>query len=67
MGINTIKPLLSRLFDMTEIPRYNLLKMIEKHLDGTGKGEFLYDFKNDILMFKIKDRYYKNSVECVVV
>lgn len=37
--------------------------MAEKHLDGTGKGEFLYDFTNDILMFKVKDRDYKNSVE----
>lgn len=37
--------------------------MIEKHLDGTGKGEFLYDFNNDILMFKIKDRDYKISAE----
>src|SRR3989338_1676025 len=37
--------------------------MMEKHLDGTGKGEFLYDYNNDILMFKIKDRDYKNSVE----
>ncbi|KHO48926.1 MAG: hypothetical protein QT02_C0011G0011 [archaeon GW2011_AR9] len=36
---------------------------MEKHLDGTGKGEFLYDYNNDILMFKIKDRDYKNSVE----
>ena len=33
----------------------------EKHLHG--KGEFLYDFKHDILMFKIKDREYKKSVE----
>ena len=38
-------------------------KMAERHLDGTGKGEFLYDFNNDILMFKVKDRDYKNSAE----
>ena len=37
--------------------------MAGRHLDGTGKGEFLYDFNNDLLMFKIKDRDYKNSVE----
>ncbi len=37
--------------------------MIEKHLDGTGRSEFLYDFNNDILMFKVKDRDYKDSVE----
>jgi uncharacterized protein YuzE len=37
--------------------------MAERHLDGTGKGEFLYDFNNDILMFKVKNRDYKNSAE----
>lgn len=37
--------------------------MVERHLDGTGKGEFLYDFNNDILMFKVKDRDYKTSAE----
>lgn len=37
--------------------------MAEKHLDGTGKGEFLYDFSQDILMFKIKDRNYQRSAE----
>tara|TARA_Y100000034_G_scaffold128336_1_gene182711 strand:- start:390 stop:782 length:393 start_codon:yes stop_codon:yes gene_type:complete len=37
--------------------------MAGKHLDGTGKGEFLYDFNNDILMLKIKDRDYKISAE----
>ncbi len=37
--------------------------MAEKHLDGSGKGEFVYDFNNDILMFKVKDRDYQNSVE----
>ena len=35
--------------------------MKEKQL--TGKGEFLYDFKHDILTFKIKDRDYKQSIE----
>jgi len=33
----------------------------EKHLEG--KGEFLYDYKHDILTFKMKDRDYKMSVE----
>ncbi len=37
--------------------------MTEKHLDGTGKGEWLYDFNSDILMFKVKDRDYKISAE----
>ncbi len=34
-----------------------------KHLDGTGKGEFVYDTEHDILMFKIRDRDYKMSTE----
>ncbi len=33
----------------------------EKHLKG--KGELLYDYKEDILTFKIKHRNYKRSVE----
>ena len=33
----------------------------QKHL--TGKGEFLYDYKYDILTFKIKNRNYKHSFE----
>src|SRR3990167_3612289 len=39
------------------------MNMKTKHLDGTGKGEFIYDFQQDILMFKIQDRNYKLSVE----
>lgn len=35
--------------------------MAKKHLEG--KGELLYDLKNDILMFKVKDRDYKFSIE----
>jgi hypothetical protein len=35
----------------------------ERHLDGTGKGEFLYDYAHDILTFKIRDRDYKMSIE----
>ncbi|NQU78895.1 DUF2283 domain-containing protein [Candidatus Woesearchaeota archaeon] len=34
-----------------------------RHLDGTGKGEFSYDYKYDTLMVKIKDRNYKQSFE----
>ena len=37
--------------------------MAEKRLDGTGKSEFVYDFRNDILMFKVREREYKTSVE----
>ncbi|MBW3002473.1 DUF2283 domain-containing protein [Candidatus Woesearchaeota archaeon] len=29
----------------------------------TGKGEFIYDYKHDILTFKMKDRNYKKSIE----
>lgn len=35
----------------------------ERHLDAPGKGQFLYDYRHDILTFKIKDRDYKMSVE----
>ena len=35
----------------------------ERHLNAPGKGEFLYDYKHDILTFKIRDRDYKMSVE----
>lgn len=34
-----------------------------KHLDARGKGEYTYDYRNDILLFKIKDRYYSMSIE----
>jgi hypothetical protein len=37
--------------------------MIDKKLDGTGKGDFVYDINNDILMFKIKERDYEKSIE----
>ncbi len=43
--------------------RYQDIKMNkEKHLT-TGKGEFLYDYKHDMLTFRVKDRDYKMSVE----
>ncbi len=35
----------------------------ENLLNAKGKGEFLYDYNYDTLIFKIKDRDYKNSVE----
>lgn len=35
----------------------------ERRLDASGKGELLYDYKHDILTFKIKERNYKMSVE----
>ncbi len=33
----------------------------KRHLEG--KGEFDYDYANDILFFKIKDRDYDSSIE----
>ena len=37
--------------------------MKEKILDGRGKGEVDYDYADDILFFRIKDRKYEVSVE----
>jgi len=37
--------------------------MTGRHLDGKGKGEFVYDYKYDILTFKTKNRNYKQSFE----
>lgn len=37
--------------------------MESKKLDAKGKGEYSFDYKNDILMFKIKDRDYKKSID----
>ncbi len=34
-----------------------------KHLDGRGKGEMSYDYKYDIMLFKIKNRNYNHSIE----
>ena len=34
-----------------------------RHLNATGKGEIIYDYKYDILTFKVADREYKNSFE----
>ncbi len=37
--------------------------MATKHLDARGKGEIDYDYKEDTLFFKIKDREYMNSLD----
>jgi len=37
--------------------------MKTRHLDAKGKGEYMYNFKNDILLFKIKNREYAKSIE----
>ena len=37
--------------------------MENKHLDARGKGEYTYDYRNDILLFKIKNREYTMSIE----
>ena len=34
-----------------------------KHLDAKGQGEFSYDYRNDILIFKIKNRDYLKSMD----
>jgi len=37
--------------------------METKHLDARGKGEYSYDYRNDLLLFKIKDREYAKSID----
>ena len=37
--------------------------METKHLDAKGKGEMDYDYSNDILFFKVKEREYDRSIE----
>src|SRR3989344_361390 len=37
--------------------------MKDRKLDAKGKGEYSYDYANDILYFKIRDRKYKESIE----
>ena len=37
--------------------------MANKHLDGKGKGEYSYDYKNDVMFFKIKNRDYLKSID----
>ncbi|MDP4012474.1 MAG: DUF2283 domain-containing protein [Candidatus Nanoarchaeia archaeon] len=36
---------------------------MKKHLDAKEKGQVDYDYKNDILFFKIKNREYKTSLD----
>ena len=36
---------------------------MKKHLDARDKGEMAYDYREDILFFKIKDRYYQESLD----
>ena len=35
----------------------------KKHLNAKGKGEFIYNYRNDVLTFRIRDRNYRKSVE----
>ena len=37
--------------------------MEQKHLDAKGKGEMDYDYTEDILFFKVKNRDYNRSLE----
>jgi hypothetical protein len=37
--------------------------MKNRILNAKGKGEYSYDYKNDVLLFKIKDRDYKKSLD----
>ena len=37
--------------------------MTKKHLDARGKGEYTYDYPNDVLLFKTKDRDYSKSLK----
>lgn len=37
--------------------------MKNRKLDAKGKGAYSYDYANDVLLFKIKDRTYAQSVE----
>lgn len=34
-----------------------------KHLEAKGKGECIYDYANDMLLFKIKNRDYLKSLD----
>lgn len=37
--------------------------MKNRHLDAKGKGERSYDYRNDVLVFKIKKRDYQRSID----
>ncbi|MCH8003014.1 MAG: DUF2283 domain-containing protein [Nanoarchaeota archaeon] len=34
-----------------------------RHLEAKGKGEYTYDYANDMLLFKIKNRDYLKSLD----
>ena len=36
---------------------------MKKHLNAEGQGEYRYDYDNDILIFRIKDRDYRKSLD----
>ena len=35
----------------------------KRYLNAKGKGEFSYDYRNDILLFKMKNRDYLKSID----
>jgi uncharacterized protein YuzE len=37
--------------------------MKARHLDAKGKGEHSYDYRNDMLLFKIRNRDYQKSID----
>jgi len=37
--------------------------MMDRHLDAKGEGEYSYDYKNDIMIFKIRNREYAQSLD----
>ena len=37
--------------------------MTEKQLNALGKGEVIYDYENDLLSFKVKNRDYLKSID----
>lgn len=39
------------------------MKINGKHLDARGKGEIIYDYANDILTARAKDRDYLKSID----
>ncbi len=41
----------------------SMVEQIKKPRLLEGKGEFDYDYVNDILFFKVKDRTYERSIE----
>jgi uncharacterized protein YuzE len=37
--------------------------MTDRQLNAKGRGEYTYDYAHDVLLFKIKDRTYRESIE----